>query len=99
MQTLTKKPGVWMAVLTFTALILAVLLIATPAREAQAVMINAQPGFTLMTSGTAGGDEYLFVIDNSTNKMGIYKLNGNSLDVMGGMDYGRLFNGPAPRGR
>ena len=86
-----NKAGIWMAVLTLTAIVLGVILLAAPHREAQAVMINAQTGYTLMTTGTPGGDEFLIIIDKASTKVVMYKLNGNSLDLVAGTDFGKLF--------
>jgi len=88
---LNAKYGTMMAALTFTALLMVVILLAAPQREAQAVMLNAQPGFDLMTTGTPGGDEVLICIDKSTEKVIMYQLNGNRLDVVAGRPFGTLF--------
>jgi len=86
-----KKPTAFMAALTFTALIMGVILLAAPQREAQGVMLNAQSGFSLMTTGTPGGDEVLIVVDKSSEKMIIYQLNGNQLQILSGAQFGRWF--------
>ena len=77
-----------MAVLTFTAIVMGVILIATPSRDAQAAMLNVQSGFSLMTAGTPGGDEALIVVDKGSQKVIVYHLNGNSLDVLAGGSFG-----------
>jgi hypothetical protein len=74
-----KNTSLWMAVLTFTAIILAAILLTSGERPAQAAMINAQPNFTLMTTGINGGDEALVVIDKGRQKMIIYMYRGNEL--------------------
>jgi hypothetical protein len=86
-----KTSGIWMAALTLTAIVMVVVLLAAPQRSADAVMLNAQAGFALMTAGTPGGDEFLIVVDKTTQKMVIYKLNGNSLDLAAGSGFGRFF--------
>ena len=72
-----KNTSLWMAVLTFTAVILAVILLSSNERPAQAAMINTQPPITLMTSG--GGDESLILIDKNKGKMIVYGLKNNEL--------------------
>ena len=79
-----KSTSLSMAVLTFTALVMAVILLSGNQRPAQASMINAQPGFTLMTSGTNGGDEALVVMDKTKLKMIIYMFKGNDLAPVAG---------------
>jgi hypothetical protein len=37
---------------------------------------------------TVGGDEALIVIDKGTQKVIVYHLNGNSMDVMAGGSWG-----------
>jgi hypothetical protein len=74
-----KNTSIWMAVLTLTAVILAAILLGNNDRQAQAAMINAQPGFILMTTGANGGDEGLVVIDKTQLKMVIYAFKGNDL--------------------
>jgi hypothetical protein len=95
---LNGKSGTLMAALTLTALLMVVVLLAAPQREAQGMMLNSQPGFDLMTTGTPGGDEVLIVIDKSTEKMIMYQLNGNRLDTVAAQAFGRLFNGPGGGG-
>jgi len=79
-----KSTSIWMAVLTFTAVILAVILLTSSQRPAEAAMINTQPGFTLMTSGTNGGDEALVVMDKTKQKMIIYMFKNNELAPVAG---------------
>jgi hypothetical protein len=85
---MNKSASIWMAVLTFTAIVMGVVLIATPSRNAQAAMLNVQQGFSLMTAGTVGGDEALIVIDKGAQKVIVYHLNGNTMDVMAGGSFG-----------
>ena len=75
---------VWTAVLTFTAIILGVILLSAPPREAQGAMLNAQAGFSLMTTGIAGGDEALIIVDKNTQKVIVYAVNGNDLVAVAG---------------
>jgi hypothetical protein len=73
-----KNTSVWMAVLTFTAVVFAAILLSSGDRPAQAAMINSLPNFTLLTSG-GGGDESLIVIDKVKGKMIIYGFKANEL--------------------
>ena len=79
-----KSTSIWTAVLTMTALIMAVILLTNNQRPAEGAMINAQPGFTLMTSGINGGDEALVVMDKSKQKMIIYTFKNNELVPVAG---------------
>jgi len=74
-----------------TAIVMGVILLAVPQRQTQGAMLNAQSGYSLMTSGTPGGDEFLMVVDKTTQKIVIYSLNGNALNVMAGENFGRWF--------
>jgi hypothetical protein len=78
-----KNASTWMAVLTFTALVLAAILLAGNERPARAAMINNQPAYTIMTSGT-GADETLIIIDKPRGKMIIYGFKGNELVPIAG---------------
>jgi hypothetical protein len=73
-----KNTSLWMAVLTFTAILLSAILLSSNDRPAQAAMILPLPGFTLMTSGAAG-DEALIIIDKNKGKMIVYSFKGNEL--------------------
>jgi len=88
-----------MAVLLMTAIVMGVILLAAPQRQAQAVMLNAQTGYSLLTSGTPGGDEFLIVVDKSTQKLVIYSVNGNNINIMARENFGRWFAAPPGRGR
>jgi hypothetical protein len=92
-----KSHEIWMAALTMMAVVLAVVLIAGPQRPAEAAMLNSQNTYSLMTAGTPGGDEFLFVVDKAQQKMAIYHV-GNQIELVGGRDFGRLFQN-APQGR
>ena len=73
-----KNPSILMAALTLSALVLGVVLLATPPK-AQALMLNNEPGLTMMTSGQAqSGDELLIIVDKATGKMLAYRLNQNA---------------------
>src|SRR5262245_4619675 len=84
-----KNTSIWMAALTLTAIVLGVILIAAPQRSAEASMLNSQACFSLMTAGanTTGGDDALIVVDKTQQKIIIYHLNGNKLEVLGGRSY------------
>ena len=86
---MNKNASIWMAVLTLTAIVLGVILLATPQRPAEAAMLNTQAGFSLMTAGagSTGGDDALIVVDKTSQKMIIYHLNGAKLDVLGAGSY------------
>jgi hypothetical protein len=88
---MNRNHSMWIAVLTLSAVILGAVLLAAPPREANAAMLNAQAGYTLVTTGTPGGDEALVIVDKSTQKMLVYTLSGNTLSPMAGLDFGRLF--------
>jgi hypothetical protein len=82
-----NKTNVWISVLTVSAIMLLCLLL-WPATEqkAEAAMLNAQPGYVLVTSGNPGGDESLFVLERSSGKILMYHLNGNRLELVAGKD-------------
>ena len=44
-------------------------------QKAQAEMVIAQQSFSLMTAQTREGEEALFVLDNSTGALIVYRLN------------------------
>jgi hypothetical protein len=98
---MNKKHGLYMALLTLTAIVLVVVLLAAPSREAQGVMLNAQAGFSLMTTGQPGGEEVLIVVDNSTSRMVMYQLSGNEMRVLASQDLSKMFvpAGAGARGR
>jgi hypothetical protein len=82
-----KTPSVLMGALTLTAILLAVILLSVPSREAQAVMNVTGGQFTMLTSGSAlGQDEALTIIDNKNEKVRVYRLLNNKLEVIGGVD-------------
>jgi hypothetical protein len=83
-----KNSSIWMAVLTFTAVILSAILLSGNERPAQAAMLNAQPNITLITTGN-GGDEGLVVVDKIQQKMVIYLIKGNELVPIAGTNIGR----------
>jgi hypothetical protein len=95
---MNKKHGLYMAFLTLSAIVLVVVLLAAPSREAQGVMLNAQPGFSLMTTGQPGGEEVLIVVDNSTSRMVMYQLSGTDLRVLASQDFNRMFQPAGPVG-
>ncbi|HVT79334.1 MAG TPA: hypothetical protein VHM90_01645 [Phycisphaerae bacterium] len=79
-----KNSSVWMAVLTFTAVIMGAIILSSNDRRADAAMLNAQTNFSLMTTGINGGDEALIVIDKAQQKMILYVLKGNELTPLTG---------------
>lgn len=96
MNRFFRNSSTWMAVLTITGIMLAAILLSAPQPAAQAAMLNAQADFSMMTAGTNGGDEALIIVDKRSQKMVIYRLNGNSLEALAGYNLGA---GPGPRGR
>jgi hypothetical protein len=81
---MTKSSSIWIAVLTFTAVILAAILLSSNERPAQAAMLNAQSSkVTMITTGN-GGDEGLIVVDRAQQKVIIYLLKGNELTPIAG---------------
>ncbi len=81
---MTKSSSIWIAVLTFTAVILAAILLAGSDRPAQASMLNSQSGkVTMITTGN-GGDEGLIIVDRTQQKVIIYLLKGNELTPIAG---------------
>ncbi|MGN6370452.1 MAG: hypothetical protein ACTHN5_19530 [Phycisphaerae bacterium] len=93
-----KSSSVMIAVLTLTAIILGVILLAAPSRDAQAHMITNQTTLSMITTGVSGGgDEMLIIMDKNTGKMLAYRVNGNEFELVGSMDMNQLFTGmPAP---
>ena len=80
----------WMGALTLVAILLGAVLLATNSRPAEANMLNAQSGFSLMTAGAMGQDEVLIVIDKGAQKMIVYNLvNGKDLRPVAGYDLAR----------
>ena len=91
-----KNSSVLIAVLTLTAIILGVILLATPSRNADANMINSQPSLTMITTGVSGGgDEMLIIMDKNSGKMLAYRVNGNEFELIGSQDLNQLFTGAA----
>ncbi len=89
-----KNSSVLIAVLTLTAIVLGVIILATPARNADAHMINNQPSLTMITTGVSGGgDEMLVILDKNSGKMLAYRVNGAEFELIGSMDMNQLFAG------
>ena len=91
--------------LTASALILAGLLAVcvgqrTSANEAQASLVIAGDDLTLLTAQTRQGEEALFVLDNATSSLVIYRLDisRNVLDPAAGLDLAELFKTGKPEG-
>jgi len=92
-----NNSSLWIAALTLTAIILGVVLLASPSRTAQANMLDSRPGFSMMTSGVQGNDEYLTIIDKAQQKMIVYNLVGNTLNPIAGYDLAKaMAPTPAP---
>ncbi len=83
--------SILMATLTLTAIVLGVILLATPNRQAQAAMVSNEPGLTMMTTGVVGADEQLVIIDKTSGKMLIYHLGVNGFELTGNSDINTLF--------
>jgi hypothetical protein len=88
------KTSVMMAVLTLMAIVLGVILLATPPREAKGEMLNAQSGYNMMMTGLPGGEEFLVIVDNTTQKMLVYRMQGTTLDLVSGSNFGPWFANP-----
>mgnify|MGYP001604396009 CR=1 FL=1 len=99
-----SKNSVLMAVLTLTGIVLGVILLASPPREAKAEMLNVQPNYTMMmVGGLQGGDQLLMIVDNKTQKMVVYRMQGTNIELVSGANFGPWFGSPAavpaaPRG-
>jgi hypothetical protein len=89
-----KNSSVLIAVLTLTAIVLGVILLTTPARNADAHMMNSQPSLTMITSGVSGGgDEMLVIMDKNSGKMLAYRVNGADFELIGSLDMNQIFAG------
>ena len=91
-----SQSTLWMAVLTLTAIVLGVILLATPQRTAQAEMLNAQAGYTMMMTGNPGGEEDLVIVDKATQKMLVYRMQGTTLELTTGANFGPWFTATTP---
>ena len=88
-----KNPSVLIAVLTLTAIVLGVILIATPSRHAEAAMLANEANVVMMTSSQPqSGDESLIIFDKGTGKMLLYRIDGNQLTLNSGADIAAIFN-------
>jgi hypothetical protein len=87
--SMKNATSIWTAVLTFSAVILAVILLSGHSQQADAAMLNAQADFSLMTTGAAGGDEFLVVIDKTQQKMIAYRVQANEMVPLTGANFGR----------
>ena len=94
-----KSTSIWMAVLTMSAILMGVILLATPSRDASAMMVVNQNNLTMMTAGQSqGGDEFLLILDKSTGRLLAYRMDGNQFQLVGGENMNTLFsNAPAQR--
>lgn len=69
---------------------------------AQADMVIARDNFTLMTAQTRSGEESLFVLDNSNDRLLVYNLNAGrkTLELVTNMALNDIFsNAGGGRGR
>jgi hypothetical protein len=81
---MTKSTSIWIAVLTFTAVILASVFFSMNDRSAQGAMLNFQSAkVTMITSGTAA-DEGLIVIDRVQQKAIVYVIKGTDIVPVAG---------------
>lgn len=93
--------------LTASAVVLASLLAVglsdrTTPNTAQAEMVIAREGFTILTAETRDGEESLFVLDNSSGTLIVYRLNvgKEQLEPAGALPLDAIFGGPdGSRGR
>ncbi|MCL2640737.1 MAG: hypothetical protein FWD53_07825 [Phycisphaerales bacterium] len=97
-MNLTKKTSTTIAALTLTAILLVVILLASPQRSLQASMLNAQADFSLMTAGVLGNDDSLIIIDKNAQKIVVYALNPQNRFVpIAGYNYGTPAPVPPPK--
>jgi hypothetical protein len=51
----------------------------------------------MMMTGLPGGEEFLLIVDKSTQKMLVYRMQGTSLDLVTGANFGPWFaSAPTP---
>ncbi|MEM9883639.1 MAG: hypothetical protein AAF800_12055 [Planctomycetota bacterium] len=86
--------------LTASALVLSGMLLVTLAQrtgpaEADAAMVIARQNFTLMTAATRSGEESLFVLDNTTGTLLVYRLDISREQLVpgGGIRLDEVFSG------
>lgn len=67
---------------------------------AHAEMVLARDNFVLMTALTRSGEEALFVLDNNTGRLVIYRLDisKRELELAGGVDLPAIFGGASSVG-
>ena len=93
-----------------SAFVLAALLVVSGAPRlatvAEGAMVISRDNFTLMTAKTRSNEEALFLVDNTSQRLLIYRLNlpRNQLELVGGGDLSKIFAaaggaGGAGRGR
>ena len=63
--------------------------------EAEASLVIARENFTLLTAETRQGEESLFVLDNTTGTLLIYRLDISSkkMELAGGLPLDEIFSG------
>ncbi|MEM6459669.1 MAG: hypothetical protein AAF710_09805 [Planctomycetota bacterium] len=88
--------------LTASALVLSGMLLVTLSQrtgpaEADAAMVIARQNFTLMTAATRSGEESLFVLDNTTGTLLVYRLDVGREQLVpgGGIRLDDVFSGNA----
>jgi hypothetical protein len=98
MKNMKNKSSALVAALTLTAILLGAILLATPSPTAQANMLNAQAGFSMLTAGVVGQDETLTIIDKGQQKMIVYSLVNNTLNPIAYYDLIKAMT-PLPTGK
>ena len=70
------------------------------ASEAEASLVIARDNFTLLTAKTRSDEEALFLLDNTTQRLLIYRLNlrRNQVELVGGGDLRQIFRGAGTGG-
>ena len=85
--------------LIFSAVVLAGLLVARlsqrAANEVHAEMVISRDQFTMLTAQTRSGEESLFILDNASGTLLVYKLNvaRDIIEPLGGLRLEQLFGG------
>ena len=90
----TPRQNALLALLTFSAIVLAVLLVVLPAKAEVSVTAG---DFTLATVANGiGGDQAVTIVDQRAQRMIIYMMQQDRLTVIGAADLGAGFNPGAP---
>ena len=97
----TAKQNAMIALLTVSAILMAVVLIVLPAHppRARAAVTASAGNYTIATiPNSMGGDESVAVVDQQTQRMVIYMIQQNRLLLIGAQDLKAGFKvAPAPR--